>query len=149
MRIEALSVFPEMFDAVMTTSILGRAQRAGLFEFCAHDLRDWTHDRHRTTDDAPYGGGQGLVMKCEPVFELPGTPVALVRTADTLLVPENVDGGWNVACYVIGGHSSGITYVVDAEGNPAGGSGEIESVELDGTTLRVTAGGTTTDVALA
>lgn len=85
----------------------------------------------------------------EPVFELPGTPVALVRTADTLLVPENVDGGWNVACYVIGGHSSGITYVVDAEGNPAGGSGEIESVELDGTTLRVTAGGTTTDVALA
>lgn len=69
MRIEALSVFPEMFDAVMTTSILGRAQRAGLFEFCAHDLRDWTHDRHRTVDDAPFGGGQGMLMKVEPIAE--------------------------------------------------------------------------------
>ena len=85
----------------------------------------------------------------DAIVELPGTPVALVRTADTLLVPENVDSGWNVACYVIGGHSQGITYVVNADGDPAGGSGDIESVELDGTTLRVTADGATTDVALA
>ena len=90
-----------------------------------------------------------LGRKKGDIVELPGTPAALVRTADTLLVPENVDGGWNVACYVIGGHSQGVTYVVDAEGNSAGGTGEIESVELDGTTLRVTAGGATTDVALA
>ena len=96
------------------------------------------------------GGTWALVNAAgDAIVELPGTPAALVRTADTLLVPENVDGGWNVACYVIGGHSQGVTYVVDAEGNSAGGSGEIESVELDGTTLRVTAGGTTTDVALA
>ncbi len=67
MRIEALTVFPAMFDEVLSTSILGRAQRAGIFEFCAHDLRAWTHDRHRTVDDAPYGGGQGMLMKVEPI----------------------------------------------------------------------------------
>ena len=45
------------------------AQEKGYLDFTAHDLRDWTHDKHRTTDDEPYGGGQGLVMKCEPIFE--------------------------------------------------------------------------------
>ena len=44
-------------------------KKKGILEFTAHDLRDWTHDKHRTTDDEPYGGGQGLVMKCEPIFE--------------------------------------------------------------------------------
>lgn len=67
MIIETLSVFPEMFEPVMSTSILGRARRAGLFEFKAHDLRDWTHDRHRTVDDEPYGGGAGMLMKVEPL----------------------------------------------------------------------------------
>ena len=69
MIIDALSVFPEMFEPVMSTSILGRARRAGLFEFHAYDLRDWTHDRHRTVDDEPYGGGQGMLMKVEPLAE--------------------------------------------------------------------------------
>lgn len=69
MIIEVLTTFPEMFDTPMSTSMLGIAQRKGLLEFRAHNLRDWTHDRHRTTDDEPYGGGQGLLMKCEPVFE--------------------------------------------------------------------------------
>lgn len=69
MLIETLSVFPEMFEPVMSTSILGRARRAGLFDFQAYDLRDWTHDRHRTVDDDPYGGGQGMLMKVEPLAE--------------------------------------------------------------------------------
>ncbi len=69
MLIETLSVFPDMFEPVMSTSILGRARRAGLFEFKAHDLRDWTHDRHRTVDDAPFGGGQGMLMKVAPIAE--------------------------------------------------------------------------------
>lgn len=69
MRIDTLSTFPHMYDSVMGESIMKRAQACGALEFHAHDLRDWTHDRHRTTDDAPYGGGQGLVMKCEPIFE--------------------------------------------------------------------------------
>ena len=69
MIIETLSVFPEMFDSVMHASILGRAEAKGLFSFHAYDLRDWTHDRHRTVDDEPYGGGQGMLMKCEPLYE--------------------------------------------------------------------------------
>ena len=69
MLIETLSVFPEMFEPVMSTSILGRARSRGLFDFKAHDLRDWTHDRHRTVDDEPYGGGAGMLMKVEPIYE--------------------------------------------------------------------------------
>lgn len=69
MLIETLSVFPEMFEPVMSTSILGRARKAGLFGFKAYNLRDWTHDRHRTVDDEPYGGGQGMLMKVEPIAE--------------------------------------------------------------------------------
>lgn len=69
MIFETLSVFPEVFAPYLDASIMGRAQRAHIFEFCAHDLRDWTHDRHRTVDDAPFGGGQGMLMKPAPIFE--------------------------------------------------------------------------------
>ena len=66
---EVLSVFPEVFDSYLTASIMGRARERGIFEFRAHDLRDWTHDRHRTVDDAPFGGGQGMLMKPAPIYE--------------------------------------------------------------------------------
>lgn len=69
MLIEALSVIPDVFDPYLDASIMGRARRDGVFEFVAHDLREWTHDRHRTVDDAPFGGGQGMLMKPAPVFE--------------------------------------------------------------------------------
>ncbi|MBF0920653.1 MAG: tRNA (guanosine(37)-N1)-methyltransferase TrmD [Atopobium sp.] len=69
MRLETLSVFPEVFSPYLHASIMGRAQKANIFEFYAHDLRDWTHDRHRTVDDAPFGGGQGMLMKPAPIFE--------------------------------------------------------------------------------
>ncbi|MBM6774108.1 tRNA (guanosine(37)-N1)-methyltransferase TrmD [Olsenella profusa] len=69
MIFEAVSVIPEVFDPYLDASVLGRARRAGVFEFAAHDLREWTHDRHRTVDDAPFGGGQGMLMKPEPIFE--------------------------------------------------------------------------------
>ena len=72
MKIETLSVFPQLFSGASSpvdSSIIGRARAAGLVEITNHDLRDFTHDRHRTTDDEPYGGGPGLVMKVEPVFE--------------------------------------------------------------------------------
>ena len=68
-RIETLSTFPDMYASVMGASMMRIAQDKGALDFCAYDLRDWTHDRHRTTDDEPYGGGQGLVMKCAPIFE--------------------------------------------------------------------------------
>ena len=69
MIVETLSTFPHMYDSVMGSSMMKRAQDKGILRFAAYDLRDWTHDRHRTTDDDPYGGGAGLVMKCEPIFE--------------------------------------------------------------------------------
>ena len=69
MDIHFLSVIPEVFGPYVNASILGRAQAADLARFFAHDLRDWTHDRHRTVDDAPFGGGQGMLMKPEPFFE--------------------------------------------------------------------------------
>lgn len=69
MIIETLSTFPDMYESVMGASMMRIAQEKGILDFKAHDLRDWTHDRHRTTDDEPYGGGDGLVMKCAPIFE--------------------------------------------------------------------------------
>jgi tRNA (guanine37-N1)-methyltransferase len=68
MRIDIVSVFPQMFDGPFGASIIKRAADAGLVEIALHDLRDWTDDRHRTVDDAPYGGGAGMVMRPEPWF---------------------------------------------------------------------------------
>lgn len=68
LRLDVLSVHPEIFHGPFDASILGRARREGRVDIRVHDLRDWTHDRHRTTDDYAYGGGGGMVMKPEPVF---------------------------------------------------------------------------------
>ena len=65
MKIDAISIFPEFFD-VLDISLLGKARESGLISFEAHDLRKWTHDRHKTVDDTPYGGGAGMLMKPEP-----------------------------------------------------------------------------------
>lgn len=65
MRIDILSIFPSYFDG-LTLSLLGKAQSSGIIDLRVRDLRDWTHDRHRTVDDTPYGGGAGMVMKPEP-----------------------------------------------------------------------------------
>ncbi|MBI3324172.1 MAG: tRNA (guanosine(37)-N1)-methyltransferase TrmD [Candidatus Omnitrophica bacterium] len=69
MRIDLLTIFPEMFPAVLGASILQRAQDKGLVQIAVHDLRDYTHDKRRTVDDRPFGGGPGMVMKAEPIFE--------------------------------------------------------------------------------
>ncbi len=66
---ETLSVFPEVFEPYMQASIMGRARRSGIYDFVSYDLRDWTYDRHRTVDDSPFGGGQGMLMKPAPIFE--------------------------------------------------------------------------------
>lgn len=65
MRIDVVSIFPTIFDA-LEVSLLGKARQTGLLDVRVHDLRDFTHDRHRTVDDTPYGGGAGMVMKPEP-----------------------------------------------------------------------------------
>jgi tRNA (guanine37-N1)-methyltransferase len=69
LRVNVVSIFPEFFAGPVGLSILGRARAAGLVEYHFVDLRDFTHDRHRTVDDSPYGGGAGMVMKPDPFFE--------------------------------------------------------------------------------
>ncbi|HEV2127064.1 MAG TPA: tRNA (guanosine(37)-N1)-methyltransferase TrmD [Thermomicrobiales bacterium] len=68
-RIDIFTLFPPMFEGPMRESILKRAAAAGLLEIQVYDIRDWTHDRHRTADDTPYGGGAGMVMKAPPIVE--------------------------------------------------------------------------------
>lgn len=81
MRIDIVTIFPEFFD-VLEISLLGRARAAGIIDLAVHDLRDFTHDRHRTVDDTPYGGGAGMVMKPEPWGE----------ALDALLGPHPIAG---------------------------------------------------------
>lgn len=69
MRIDILSLFPAIAAAPLGESMIGKAQQRGLVSIQSHNLREWARDKHRTTDDAPYGGSQGMVMKCEPFFE--------------------------------------------------------------------------------
>jgi tRNA (guanine37-N1)-methyltransferase len=69
MRFDVFTLLPETFSPYLQASILQKAAERGLLEFHVHNLRDYTHDRHHTTDDTPYGGGGGMVMKPEPVFE--------------------------------------------------------------------------------
>ncbi len=69
MRFHVFTIFPRMFEAVLGEGIFQRARDRGLIGLHVHDLRDFTHDRHRTVDDYPYGGGPGMVMKPEPLFE--------------------------------------------------------------------------------
>ncbi|MFY9557024.1 MAG: tRNA (guanosine(37)-N1)-methyltransferase TrmD [Blastocatellia bacterium] len=68
MRFDIITIFPEIFSGVFDFGIIRRAVEAGLIEFGIHDLRDYTHDRHRQVDDRPFGGGAGMVMKPEPFF---------------------------------------------------------------------------------
>ena len=70
MRIDILTVVPELLVSPLNESILKRAQRAGLVEIVVHNIRDWATDKHRHVDDYPFGGEAGMVMKPEPVFRL-------------------------------------------------------------------------------
>ncbi len=67
-RVDIITLFPEICRAPLAESMMGRAQQSGVLELQIHNLRDWTHDRHHTVDDAPFGGGPGMVMKPEPIF---------------------------------------------------------------------------------
>jgi tRNA (guanine37-N1)-methyltransferase len=106
MNIHVITIFPEIFAPVLDAGIVGRAQRAGLATVHIHDLRDFTHDRHRTVDDSPFGGGPGMVMRPEPLFEAmdaiappPAAPVVVLtpqgrpyeqRDAERLSAEETV-----------------------------------------------------------
>ncbi len=68
MRIDVLTLFPAMLDGFFSESMLGRAREAKLLEINVRNTRDWSVDKHKTTDDRPFGGGAGMVMRCEPIF---------------------------------------------------------------------------------
>ncbi|MDQ3754561.1 MAG: tRNA (guanosine(37)-N1)-methyltransferase TrmD [Acidobacteriota bacterium] len=69
LRFDIITIFPEYFREVFDFGIVRRAAAAGLVEIAAHDLRGWTHDKHRMVDDRPFGGGDGMILKPEPLFE--------------------------------------------------------------------------------
>jgi tRNA (guanine37-N1)-methyltransferase len=69
MKIDVLTLFPEMFAGPLDVSMVARARKSGLLDLQIRNLRDWTHDRHKTVDDRPFGGGPGMVLKPEPIFE--------------------------------------------------------------------------------
>ena len=128
MEIHILSIFPEMFASVLDESILGRARSRGLLQVYTHNIRDFTADRHRVTDDMPYGGGPGMVMKPEPI-------VAGIRDIQArfgpsyviLLSPQgpvlNQEGVKNLAgmqrllliCGRYSGVDARVTHYIDAE----------------------------------
>src|SRR3989441_8461053 len=83
LTINVVTLFPEVFEGPLRVSILGRAAERGLVRYRVVQLRDYTHDRHQTVDDSPYGGGAGMVLKPEPFFEAvgelrTGPPIVLV-----------------------------------------------------------------------
>jgi tRNA (guanine37-N1)-methyltransferase len=82
MKIDVLTLFPAMFAGPLDESIIQRARKKGLLDLKIHDLRAWTHDRHKTVDDRPFGGGPGMLLKAEPIFEA----VENLRRADTKVI---------------------------------------------------------------
>ena len=86
MRVDVVSIFPD-YLAPLDLSLIGKARREGLLDLRVHDLRDFTHDRHRTVDDSPYGGGAGMVMRPEPWGEALDTVVASGEGVPHLVVP--------------------------------------------------------------
>jgi tRNA (guanine37-N1)-methyltransferase len=86
-KIDVLTLFPAMFAGPLDESIIMRARKKGLLDLKIHDLRDWTHDRHRTVDDKPFGGGPGMLLKPEPLFEAVES-LKRVETKVVLLSPS-------------------------------------------------------------
>jgi tRNA (guanine37-N1)-methyltransferase len=93
MRFDILTIFPEMFAGPLTESIIKRARQAGLIDIGLHNIRDYARDKHRTTDDTPYGGGAGMVMKAEPlaaaIRAVSGLPTGMLPAADAALQTEH------------------------------------------------------------
>jgi tRNA (guanine37-N1)-methyltransferase len=88
MIIDVLTLFPAMLEGVLGESILGKAREAGLVELRIHNLRDWATDKHKVTDDRPFGGGAGMVLKPEPVF----AAVEQLRREGTRVIYLTPDG---------------------------------------------------------
>ena len=95
LRINVVTLFPDWFSAPLATSILGRAHTSGIAEYRVVQLRNYTHDKHQTVDDAPYGGGAGMVLKVEPLVEavedlqvVNGSPIVLLSARGELFTHD-------------------------------------------------------------
>ncbi len=95
LRINVVTLFPDWFPAALASSILGRAAKAGIVQYRVVQLRGYTHDKHQTVDDAPYGGGAGMVLKVEPMVEgvedlkvLNGSPIVLLSARGKLFTHD-------------------------------------------------------------
>lgn len=117
MRFDVFTIFPEVFDPYLRSSILKRAAENSLVEYHVHNIRDWTIDKHHTTDDEPYSGGGGMVMKAEPIFAsveaVLGTPPAypvIMMTPQGRLFTQSV--AWELAQHtrlgILAGRYEGI-----------------------------------------
>jgi tRNA (guanine37-N1)-methyltransferase len=124
--IEILTLFPEMFPGPLSAGVTGRGLASGLVTLRLHNLRDYTHDRHRQVDDVPYGGGAGMVLKPEPIFEAVRTragkgPVILLTPQGALLNQGLVrELAGHDDLYLICGRYEGVdervaTHLVDKE----------------------------------
>jgi tRNA (guanine37-N1)-methyltransferase len=88
MVIDLLTLFPEMIESYFDCSMLGKARQAGLIELRLHNIRDWATDKHKVTDDRPFGGGAGMVMKAEPIV----AAIESLRTAESTVIYLAPDG---------------------------------------------------------
>ena len=126
MIVEVLTLFPEQFPGPLSSGVTGRGLAAGLLTLRVHNLRDYTHDRHRQVDDVPYGGGAGMVLKPEPIFEAvrartgKGPVILLSPQGDPLTQHLVRELAANEDLYLICGRYEGVdervaTHLVDRE----------------------------------
>ena len=129
MHIDILTLFPQMVESFFTSSIMARAVEKGIITYRIINFRDYAHDRHRTCDDIPYGGGAGMILKCEPLGEALDSIDAKNRRViqdslvficghyeglDQRIIDEYVDDEISIGDYVISSGESAATVIIDA-----------------------------------
>jgi tRNA (guanine37-N1)-methyltransferase len=146
MQFEVFTLLPEVVPPYLDTSILNRARQKGLIDVRVHNIRDYTHDKHHTTDDTSYGGGGGMVMKPEPVFEAVESVLGLetlhsqpVAVPVILLTPQGrVTDEISIGDYVLTGGELPALMIIDAVsrlipgvlGDPTGAEDDSHSMGL-------------------
>lgn len=116
MRIDVLTLFPEMFQGVLGSSMLGRAAQGGILEFHLHNIRDWSANKHHNADDYPFGGGAGMVMMAQPIWDCldqvdpnhQALRIALLPRGETLGVPMARELSKKEWLVLLCGHYEGV-----------------------------------------